>query len=543
MKELRPYQHEAINALYKYWDTSDSGNGLIVIPTAGGKSLIIAALIKDIVEKWNARVLILTHVKELIEQDHQELLGHWPEAPVGIFSAGLGRKDKDSKVIIAGIQSMAAHVHKLDPPPEIVIIDEAHLVPRNDSTRYLSALKTLRQMYPQLRVVGLSATPYRLDSGWLHHGDGAIFDQIVYEVPVQKMIDAGYLCHATAKATKVKIDTRGVAHSGREFNQGALEDHILASDVTKDAVADMIERAADRHKWLVFAAGIKHAKEIDGLLRAAGIESGVISQETPSGERRDLIAAFRGESLHPIRCLVNVNVLTTGFNAPGVDFIALMRPTESVGLYVQMVGRGLRTHPSKADCLIADYAGLTIRHGPIDAVDPARDPSSGEGVAPAKECPGCSTIILAGLRTCPVCGFEFPPPALDIRPRPAEAPILKEDVQEEELQVTETWWDIHHKPDKPDTVKITYLCGALDTVREWISPQSGNQWGDFHYRKFCKSIGMTEPYPATAADFLDRESLPQAEWVSVIPDGKWMRVKRRAWKAAATKEYSDIVPF
>lgn len=542
MKQLRPYQQECIDSLYKYWERPDAGNGLLVVPTGAGKSLIMAALIKDISTRWTGtRILVLAHVKELLQQNHDELLGHWPATPVGIFSAGIGRKELQAPILIAGIQSLAAHVHKMDPPPEIVLVDEAHLIPRSESTRYLSTLNTLKQMYPHLKVVGLSATPYRLDSGWLHIGDGAIFDAIVYDVPVQSLIDQGYLCHITTKAPPVKIDANGVRHSGKEYVAGELEKHVLDSGTTPATVADMVERARDRKKWLVFACGVKHALEIKQCLDQNQIDSAIITGETPKHERDELIEAFKGNSLHPLRCLININVLTTGFNVPGVDFIALMRPTESVGLYVQMVGRGLRNAPGKSDCLIADYAGLTTTHGPIDDVDPDRKPFHGDGVAPAKECPECQTIIHAAIRVCPVCGYEFPKNEIQINNRPAEAPILKSQVEPEEHEVNATYYDVHKKDGKKDSVKITYSTG-INFVYEWVFPETSTQWGDFYYRKFCKEMGISEPYPRSAEAFIECGDLRMATKVWTIPDGKFERVKRHEW-GALIKEYVDSIPF
>lgn len=542
MKTLRPYQQEAIDSLYQYWQRPNSGNGLLVVPTGAGKSLIMAALIKDICTKWpGTRILVLAHVMELLQQNHDELIGHWPEAPVGIFSAGIGRKELQAPILIAGIQSLSAHVHKMNPPPEIVLVDEAHLIPRNESTRYLSTLKTLKQMYPHLKVVGLSATPYRLDSGWLHIGDGAIFDSIVYDVPVQSLIDQGYLCHVITKSPTVHLDGNGVRHSGREYVAGELEAHVMQGTTTDMAVIDMVERAEDRKKWLVFACGIKHANQIKESLDKWHIESAIITGETPKAQRESLIESFKGNDLNPIRCLINVNVLTTGFNVPSVDFIALMRPTESVGLYVQMVGRGLRNAPGKENCLVADYAGLTIRHGPIDSVDPDRKPFDGEGVAPAKECPECMTIIHAAIRVCPICGHVFPVNDIQINQTPSEAPILKAQIEPEEYNVISTYFDLHKKEGKKDSVKITYNTG-LNSIYEWVFPETTTQWGDFYYRKFCREMGMVEPYPRSADDFIARPDLKSATRVWTIPDGKYERVKRHEW-GGPLKAYFDDIPF
>ena len=541
MKTLRPHQSEALASLYAYWNQPGSGHGLIVVPTGGGKSLLASAIIKDISEKWpGTRILVLSHVKELLAQNYEELLNYWPAAPVGIFSAGIGRKELQAPILIAGIQSIAAHAHKMSPPPEIVLVDECHLIPRNESTRYLSTIKLLTQMYPHLKVVGLSATPYRLDSGWLHHGDGAIFDRIVYDVPVQSLIDQGYLCPVYPKNTDAHIDANGVRLSGKEYVSGELEQHVLESGTTESAIIDLIERAKDRKKWLIFACGVKHALEIKSILEASGIPSGIITGETPKNERDSLIEDFKGNTLNTLRALININVLSTGFNVPAIDCIADLYPTQSAGRYVQRVGRGMRTSQGKQDCLYLDYAGNAWRHGPIDAVDPSRTPFDGDGVAPAKECPECQTIIHAAIRVCPVCGHEFPESEYKIEGKASEAPILKAQVEPEELEVWSTEWVLHRKEGKKDSVRVNFSTG-LATISEWIFPESSTQWGNFYYRKTCKELGLKQPYPETAMDFLER-ILPEAEKIWVVKEGKWDRVKRHVWKIKE-EVYSDCVPF
>lgn len=544
MKQPRPYQREAIDSLYAYWKQPGSGDGIIVMPTGSGKSLLLAILCHELCTKWaGTRILILSHVKELISQDHDEIKEYWPEAPIGIFSAGIGRKDFQAQIMVAGIQSIAKHAHNLYPCPEICIVDECHLIPRNESTRYHATIKLLKQMNPNMRVVGLSATPYRLDSGWLHLGENKLFDSIVYEVPLQSLIDQKYLCPVVTRLPKVSIDYTGVKHSGGEFIAGELEAKAMEGDTTELAVVDMVDRGKDRNKWLVFTCGLKHAAQVSEALTRHGIRNEVITGETNKKDRDRIIDEFKNGSLDPIRALVSVGVLTTGFNVPAVDFLALMRPTESVGLYVQCVGRGMRLYPGKENCLVADYAGLTLKHGPIDAVDPDRKPwSPGQGVPPAKECPTCTAIIFAGLRVCPHCGHEFPPSEYKINNKPSEAPILKSQIEPEEYDVTHTEYVIHRKEGKKESVRVNYS-HAFGTISEWIFPEAATQWANFYYRKACREMGLSEPYPETAAEFVDRLDLPQAEKIWTIPDGKHTRVKKHQWKAKEVVEYTDEIPF
>jgi DNA repair protein RadD len=541
LKQLRPYQREAIDSLYNYWKT-EKGHGLLVLPTGAGKSLLLSALIKEICTNWpGTRILVLAHVRELLTQSYEELLHYWPEAPVGLYSAGLSRRDFQAQVLIAGIQSIAKHTQNLFPPPEIVIVDECHLIARTETTRYNATIRLLEQMYPHLRVVGLSATPYRLDSGYLHKGEGKIFDRIVYDVPVQRLIDEGYLAPVRTPRVDRLIDTQSVHHSGGEFVAGELEAQVMIGDTTARAISDLLVKGKDRKKWLIFCCGLKHAAEVSAALTSHGIRNEVITGDTPKAQRDRIIQEYKEGSLDPVRALVSVGVLTTGFNAPAVDLICLLRPTESVGLYVQMVGRGTRNAPGKVDCLVLDYAGNILRHGPIDAVNPDNKPwNDGDGVAPAKECPACHMMIHAAVRLCPVCGYAFPESEYKIERKASEAPILKAQVEPDELEVWSTEWVLHRKEGKKDSVRVNFSTG-LATISEWIFPESSTQWGDFFYRKTCKELGLAAPYPVTAMDFLDR-ILPEAEKIWVVKEGKWDRVKRHVWKK--TEEvYSDCVPF
>jgi len=518
---LRPYQRSAIDSLYTYWREGNADPALIVAPTGSGKSVVMAEFIREIQEDWpGTSILILTHVRELVLQDYLELIEQWPDAPAGIFSAGLKRKELHALVLFASVQSIDRHAHKLDPAPEIVIIDEAHLVPRKADTRYQKTLSLLRTMYPNLRVVGLTATPYRLDSGWLHTGKDALFSQIVYDIPVQMLIDEGYLSPITTKAGAVTIDTTGVKHTGREFNAGELQRRAMEGDTTRQAVADMVARAEGRKKWIVFAAGVAHAYQISDALTDYDVPNAVITGNMKSVDRDKLIHGYR---IGSIRALVNVNVLTTGFNVPSTDLIALLRPTESPGLYVQAIGRGMRIAPGKADCLVLDYAGNALRHGPIDAVT-VKEKGDGEGVPPAKECPECHAIIAAGLRYCPYCGHEFPPPEIKIQTVHKEAPLLKSQIEPEWVAVDSVDMFVHKKPGKPDSVRLEYRCGMM-TYKEWIFPEALSERASYFFVKWCREAGVADP-PRTAREFIEID-VPEPERISVIPDGKYIRVARR----------------
>ena len=535
MNTPRDYQREAVDSVYTYWNKPKSKHGIVVIPTAGGKSFVMAMLIKEICEKWpGTRILCLTHVQELIEQDHKELLETWPEAPAGIYSAGLGRKDLVAPILFAGIQSIEKAVNRLHPPPEIVLVDECHLIPRNDQTRYIKTLSILSMMYPHLRVVGFTATPYRMDSGWLHKGEDAMFQDIIYSVEPQYLIDQGYLSPVFARAGAIKIDTSDVHKRGGEFISGELEKAAMAGDTTAVAVADFIERGKDRKKWLVFVTGLAHAEQVYQAVINEGITADVVTGTTSKAQRKKIVEEFK---CGQIKCLINIDVLTTGFNCRDLDMIVMLRPTGSPSLYVQMVGRGMRTATGKTDCLLLDFSANVVRHGPIDAVDPEA-PGKGEGVAPAKECV-CGAIIAAGFRICPVCGHEFPAPEPKIAPRPVAAPVLKSQILPQEYTVTGCRYARHTKQGKKDSVRVEYTCGFL-TFKEWVFPEAGTPNLAFYYGKFLTAAGVAyADWPRTVEAFLAKPPRsPLKIWVT--QEGKFDRVTRKEYGEGAPEVEVDM---
>jgi len=383
MLTLRPYQQAAITAIYGYFETN-TGNPLVVISTAGGKSLVMAAFIEGVLKVWpDQRILIVTHVRELIAQNHAEMLGLWPEAPAGIYSAGLGKREVQARILFAGIQSIHRRAQEIG-HTDLVLIDEAHLIPGKSKTMYRCFLDALSAINPALKVIGLTATPFRLDSGMLHEGDAALFTDIAYEAPVRDLIDLGSLSTLVSKQPKTRLDVSSVGTRAGDFIPRDLAAAVDQEAITRAAVTEIIEYGKDRRSWLAFCSGVEHSRHVAEEFQRRGIRCETIFGDTPKDERNAIIAAFnRGD----IRALASMGVLTTGFNAPAVDLIALLRPTKSAGLYVQMVGRGTRLAPTKENCLILDFAGNVRRHGPIDLVRPKRQGEGSGGEAPTKVCP------------------------------------------------------------------------------------------------------------------------------------------------------------
>jgi DNA repair protein RadD len=525
--DLRPYQVDALKALDDYWEAG-GGHPLAVLATATGKSVLIAKLIADIAVQYpGLRALVLVHVRELLTQNREHLLKIWPRAPIGINSAGLRKRDWHSPIVLANIQSVWRNPQRLG-HRHLIIIDEAHLVPHAGDGMYRTLIDSLRELEPTLRVAGFTATPYRLDSGRLDEGDGKIFDDVVYTYGIGEGIHDGWLSPLSSKATTARIDVSGVAVRGGEFVPGALEDAADDAAVIAAAAGEIIARGQDRRSWLLFCCGVRHAQHVGEALRERGIAAATVTAKIPADERDRIIADFRAGTL---RALTNVNVLTTGFNVPAVDLIGMLRPTLSTGLYVQMVGRGTRKAGGKTDCLVLDFAGNVMRHGPVDQADGARDDTTGVKVdtVAAKRCPDCGELNALRAAECVCCGHEFPCE----QPKPKHTaiadwtPILGG--QSNWLPVTEVSARLHTKFNDwtaPPSLRVEYLCG-LSPYSEYISLQRTGYAREMAERWWF-AMGGRFPVPPTVAQALQRiGELHRVLEIVVARDGKYWRVVER----------------
>jgi DNA repair protein RadD len=467
MMELRPYQRECVDAVYEHLRTRDD-NPCAVVPTAGGKTPIMATICKDAVGQWNGRVLILAHVKELLEQSADKLRAVCPEIEFGIYSAGLKRRDTRNPVIIAGIQSVYKRACELD-AFDLVLVDEAHLIPLEGEGMYRQFLADAKVINPDLRIVGFTATPFRFKTGPICTPEGFL-NHICYEVGVRELIVGGYLCPLITKAGINKADFGGLHVRGGEFVADEMEALMDDDRLVEAACGETVGYTRERRGVLIFASGVKHGEHIVRVLKERhDVECGFVTGETPAKERDATLGRFRRGEL---RYLCNVNVLTTGFDAPHIDCVALVRPTMSPGLYYQMVGRGFRLHPGKANCLVLDFGGNVMRHGPVDDIK-VTTMDRGSGQAPAKECPECQAVIAAGFAACPQCGYVFPPPERQKHDAKAsEAGILKGQVTTTQYRVDDVYYSVHTKrgasEDAPKTMRVDYKVGWHQYKSEWI---------------------------------------------------------------------------
>lgn len=548
MLQLRDYQRASLDALYDYW-AADGGNPLIVLPTGAGKALVIAALIRELIERYpTLRICMVTHQRELIRQNADELKSYWPGAPIGIYSAGLNRRDKRAQILFCGIQSVHERARELG-AFDLVVVDEAHLIPRSADTSYGRFLAGLKELYADVRVVGLTATPYRLDSGSLLEGEGALFSEVVYEANVGDLIRDEYLSPLVNRYTALGLDTRNVGRRGGDFIASELADAVDQEHISRAAVEEIVRAGADRRAWLAFCCSVEHAHHVRDFIREAGVTCEAVTGKTPGPVRDRLLADFKSGR---IRCLTSVGVLTTGFNNPMVDLIALLRPTQSPGLYVQMVGRALRKAEGKADALILDFARLIRTHGPIDAIVPK---APGRGAAPTKHCQECAAEFPMSLMTCPYCAHvqtrtcvmcETVYPACDPEcptcghgarmPRqithelaPDEGVSILSTMAPEWLTVTDWSAKRHRKEGKPDSLKVTYRCGKLTFVSVWVCLEHGGyarakaeKW----WREHAAWSGQERAVPTSVDDALDAFDfvLEQPHEILVRPSGKFQEV-------------------
>jgi len=467
--ELRDYQRESVDGLYNYWASKAGDNPLIVAPTGSGKTAILAQIIKDAMSYPDTRVLVVTHVKELLEQGASGLLKLYPEADFGIYSAGLKQKVLNKPITFAGIQSVWERAYDMVPAPDLVLIDEAHLLPKNSETRYNRFIADLKICNPDVKVVGLTATPYRLDSGYLHKGKGAIFDGIAYDIPISLLMDQGYLSPVISKGGLKQIDLTGVGKRGGEFIESELATAASDPELIESTVKEVVKLASDRKSWLVFSSGVNHAHLLADEFDRHGIDVGVVTGTDSSAIREKTIADFKSGKL---KCLINVNVLTTGFDYPGVDCIVMCRATASCGLYIQCIGRGTRVAEGKENTLVLDYGSNVERHGLLDQVKPKDKMGGGDGEAPVKQCESCQTIVHAAAKICPECGFEFPAPLLNHGSSSYSGAMLSSQVVAEWVDVDDVLYSRHKKEGKPDSIKVTYYSGML-SVSEWLCPDHG----------------------------------------------------------------------
>lgn len=476
--QLRPYQEEGLQALWSYFMTK-KGNPVLAWPTGTGKSLVPAVFVKRTMFHYDTqRFLVVTHVKELIEQNFRKLAEIWPEAPAGIYSAGLKRRDIFPPIIYGGVQSMYK-VPEFFGHRDIVFIDEAHLVNQDDASMYLKFIGALRAINPYLKVIGMSATPYRIGQGMIT--EGGLFTDVAHNLTSMENFNAlvgdGYIAPLVTKKTQTELDVSNVQIQKGEFVASQLQHEVDKAEITWKGLQELVYYGQHRRSWLLFATGIDHANHIAEMLVRLGIDCASVHSKQSHDYNDAAIKAFKDYSL---RAIVNYGKLTTGFDHPGIDLIGMFRPTMSVALWVQMLGRGTRPEIGKQNCLVLDFAKNTLRLGPIN--DPAIPRKKGEktGELPIKICDSCGCYNHISARKCDNCGapFEF---EVKIKAVAGTEELIREPqaLQIETFPVTYVIYARKQKLDKPPYIQATYFCG-INSFREFVFPENTRFRKPFH---------------------------------------------------------------
>lgn len=534
----REYQSRSVTMTFD-WLSANEGNPCLVLPTGAGKSVIVAEICRQAVQGWpGTRILMLVHVQELVQQNAEKMRHVWPNAPLGVYAAGLRRKEIDA-ITFASIQSIhrkADLVGHID----LVIADEAHMIGHKDEGTYRDFLKALAEINPALRVIGLTASPWRL--GWgLITDKPAIFDALIEPVKIEELQALGFLTQLRSKVTSAKLDTIGVHKRGGDFIESELQKHVDTADKNTAIVDEVIQRADGRLSWLFFCAGVEHSEHVRDVLRERGISAEMVTGETPNGERARILADYKAKR---ITALVNVQVLTTGFDAPDTDLIALMRPTQSPGLFLQQVGRGFRVKSHTDHCLILDFAGVIATHGPITALKIPTKAGEGDGIPPSKSCSECGEIVATAVRICPACGHPFP------EPKKEELALRNDDImgREPSDMEVESWaWGVQRsrKTDLPMIVVTYYGKIGTSPIKEFLClwhegfAQAKAQARLRELAKGCH-VPWEELQGDDATQRMERAYPPRL--VKYKMEGKYPRIVGQEWAIDESEEVEDV-PF
>lgn len=514
-----PHQERAIDAVFEYFE-NETGNPIVVVPVGGGKSLCIAEFIKRACSTYpGTRFIVLSHVTELLIQNFDHLKGQWPEANATFYAAKLGKKSLAGDVIFASINSIYKKAYKIPRSVDIVAVDECHLVSPNAQTMYQQFLKDLKACNPNLKVVGYTGSAFRATEGKLTEGEGRLFTDIAYQIPMLYLIEKGFLCPLVTPTVKTKMSTVGVSSRNGDYIESQLQNAVDKDIITKACVDEILEHGKDRKKWIVYTAGIDHCTHVMEEIRSRGISCDMVVGDTPTAQRKKIVDAHKKGDL---TCLVNVACFTTGYNNPAIDLMAFMRPTRSPVLYLQMGGRGMRTSPGKTDCCLLDFGDVISELGPIDLVDAHRvtGANKGEGDAPVKLCPQCNAVCFAGVRECQDCNYRFPETPLALKKTASTAAAMSNQIEPEWYDVVSILYKLHQKEGKTPSMCVTYntLCGPF---REWVCFEHTG----FAREKAAKwhKYRSDEPVPSKITDALAL-SYPVPKRILTRKSGKFFEI-------------------
>jgi DNA repair protein RadD len=526
---LRWYQQEAVNSLFQYFYSGAGGNPVLAMPTGSGKSHVIAGFAIEVFRNWsNQRIMVATHRKELVKQDYDKLVEAWPLAPAGIYSAGLKQKDTNYPIIFGGIASIVRNIEAFG-HIDLLFVDECHLVSDDEESMYQRLITELKKRNPWLKIIGLSATIFRLGMGYLT--EGKLFTHIAYDCTsiekFNRLVEEGWLCRLIPRKTDVKLDVSDVSMQRGDYNQGELQKAVNKDEITWAALNEAREKASDRRRWLVFSTGIEHCERISQMLTALGISSTFVHSKVPREQRDKRISDFKKGYYN---ALVNANILTTGFDDPAIDCLIILRPTCSPVLWVQILGRGTRPYETKDNTLVLDYAGNTYRLGPINDPRIPNPKSKLGGPAPVKTCDHCGTINHITVRYCIGCGAEFDF-AVKIEQSASDAELIRADLPiVETFDVRTVIINRHCKDGSVPVMEVDYYVhGRKKPFKEWVCLQHTGLARAFA-RDWWRKRHHTEPPETTDEALKFQSELRKPVRINVHVNLKYPKVLGWEWQ-------------
>lgn len=549
----RPHQTKCVSDIWSYL-TNATGDPVAVQPTGSGKSLI-TAMLADEISKASRRMVILAPKRELVEQNYEKICLLNPSADAGVYCAGLKRKDTDNDIIYATVQSVFRR--PLDFGfRHMVVVDEAHMIQSGDQGMFHEFFHGLRINNPSMRIVGLTATPYRLDSGLIYGGDDNLFDDVCHATGIPELLDNGYIAPIRAASVK-QISMSGIKKVAGDYDKRAMAERF--GETLTDAVRETVDvaNAERRHHCLVFGVNVDHANSVAAAItEISGEEARVITGDSPLLMRDACIRDFKSGAL---RWLVSVDTLHTGFDAPSTDLISVMRSTQSPGLFYQLCGRGFRLADGKDDCLLLDFGGNLARHGALDSEDYGKEAlkkkngdEAVEGKCPMKTCGFCKNEIPAMCKRCPECGAVQPESESEMHESEAESYAAALECQAtgdrgdqpsqsvRRLAVDGVRYFVHQKRGAskadPRTLRVEYQCYEVDgkgerqgdvgeSVSEWIciehsgwTRMKAEQWWNKRSQQACPIDTDDALYVA------NKGGLAHPMFIDVERDGKYDRI-------------------
>ena len=513
--ELRDYQQRAVDAIWTAVRTGCNAP-LAVLPTGSGKSPVVGRLVIDAVHRWKGKALVLVHTKELIEQLSDTIRRMWPNKypPLGIMSAGLGSVQVED-ITVAGIQTAFRRGMQIG-RRDIVIIDECQMIPNAGDGMYRTLINDLKLINPNIKIIGLTATPYRTTTGRID-GDDGLFERTVIDVPIPELIEQGYLSRITGK-NGGNPDLTQVNKRGGEYIQSELE-AVMTDENRVQASCEEIKRyIPGRQGVIVFCSGSHHCAMVAAALRSLDITCEVVTADTPPRERDQYIRAMKTREL---KCLVNTNILSIGFDAPHIDLIVMLRPTESPGLFYQQAGRGFRICEGKDSCTILDMAGNMERHGPIVTLNQRLQTTDGKaekGESPGKTCPACAEIVAASALTCDKCGHEFPPREIvKHKTKAADGdPLMGMPTWRDVGSCKYSVWD--GKNGKPDTLRVDYYAPNITGVFGWMSKHIASEWVCVQHDGYAGGKAMAWLAARCPFPVVGRQMIADGETIDLTPE-------------------------